>query len=145
MHFLPPADLVKVFRAAYASKKPTARRNHLAMLTAFYTGSRISQWLAIRGEDIIQRDGKWVILIQPAKGGKSAIRSLHIDADPALDMSPLIELAQVRKRALLFDSLRRQSFNDALDEYCEAAGVHSSFAHSHMFRHSATPLNASEP
>jgi site-specific recombinase XerD len=55
-------------------------------------------------------------------------------------MSPLIEMAKNRPTALLFTDrglLTRQYFNKALKRYCVAAGIHTDFGHSHVFRHSA--------
>lgn len=137
MHFLEPSDLAKVFRAAYAANTPKSRLHHLAMLTHFYSGTRVSQLLALTGGDVFQRDGQWVIMLPAAKHGKTAIRSLHMSDDPALDMSPLIALADTRKLSLLFGGLSRWYFNEVLEKYFTDAGIPRAFAHSHVFRHSA--------
>lgn len=133
MQYLPKPDLAKIFRAAHAANKT----HHLAVLCGFFTGARISQVLAIRGEDIFQRDGKWVVKIRAAKRGNVVTHALHIDSDPAFDMTPLIELAQKRGLSLIFGGLSRQYFNKCLKSYANAAGIHSDYAHSHVFRHSA--------
>ena len=137
MQYLPKQDLAKVFRAAYEAKTPKSHLHHMAMLVMFFTGTRVSQMLDVRGEDIFERDGKFVIMIRPAKRGKAIIHSLHLDADPAFDMSPLIVLAQTKGLSCLFGGLSRQYFNETLEKYFSAAGIHSMFAHSHVFRHSA--------
>jgi integrase len=136
MKYLAEQDLAKVFRAAHATNPV----HHLAMLVGFFTGARISQVLNVRGEDIFESDGKWVVLIRAAKRGDEGTYSLHIDADPAFDMTPLIELSKTKGRSRIFGGLSRQYFNLRLKDYSEAAGVHSSYAHSHVFRHSAAMI-----
>ena len=133
MQYLPKPELAKIFRTTYAMN----RTHHLAMLIGFFTGARISQILRVCGEDIFQRDGKWVIMIRAAKRGEMVIHSLHVDEDPAFDMSPLIALAKTKGRSLVFGGLTRQYFNKCFKPYAEAAGIHTMFAHSHVLRHSA--------
>jgi integrase len=133
MQYLAKQDLAKLFRTAHAANKI----HHLAMLLGFFTGARISQVLNVRGEDIFEREGKWVIMIRAAKRGNVVTHSLHIDADPAFDMTPLVALAATKGQSRIFGGLSRQYFNLKLKEYAEAAGIHSSYAHSHVFRHSA--------
>lgn len=140
MQYLAKQDLAKIFRAAHEAGNPTSQRDHMAMLVGFFTGARISQVLNVRGEDIFERDGKWVIMIRAAKRGNVVTHSLHIDADPAFDMSPLIELAKTKGQSLIFGGLYRSNFNGALKRYAEAAGLHSTYAHSHIFRHSAAMI-----
>jgi integrase len=133
MNYLAKQDLAKLFRAAHSANKV----HHLAMLVGFFTGARISQVLNVRGEDIFQRDGKFVVKIRAAKRGNAITHSLHVDADPAFDMTPLIELAKTKGLARIFGGLSRQYFNLRLKDYAVAAGIHSDYAHSHVFRHSA--------
>lgn len=137
MHYLPKADLAKLIRAAYDENTQASRRDQMVMLVQFFTGARISQASNLRGEDIFEREDKWVIMIRAAKRGNAGIHSLHVDTDPAFDMTPLIELSKIRKQSLIFDGLQRSNFNVALKHYAEIIGIHSMFAHSHMFRHSA--------
>ena len=133
MNYLPKNDLAKLFRAAYAAN----RTHHLAMLIGFFTGARISQVLNVRGEDIFERDGKYVIKIRAAKRGNVVTHALHVDNDPAFDMTPLIELAKIKGQSRILGGLSRQYFNLRLKVYALAAGIHSDYAHSHIFRHSA--------
>ncbi len=134
MQYLEAKDLAKLFRAAHVQNKT----HHLAMLVGFFTGARISQVLRLRGEDIFEVNGKTVIKIHAAKRGFERLHNLHFDADPAFDMSPLIAMAKRKPTALLFGGLSRQYLNKCLQEkYCPAAGIHSDFGHSHVFRHSA--------
>jgi len=55
-------------------------------------------------------------------------------------MTPLIALAKTKGRSRIFGGLSRQYFNLRLKDYSETAGVHSSYAHSHVFRHSAAMI-----
>ncbi len=137
MHYLEPGDIAKVLRVAHKSTRPSAHRQHMAMLTMYFTGTRVSQMLAIRGEDIFERDGRYVVMLRAAKRGNVVTHALHIDEDPAFDMRPIIELAKVKRQSLLFSGLSRQYFNEILSEYMTEAGLHSMYAHSHVFRSSA--------
>jgi integrase len=132
MQYLQKSEVAKLFRAAHAANKT----HHLAMLCEFFLGTRISQVLSICGEDVFQQDGRWVVLIRAAKRGNQAVRAIHIDSDPAFDMTPIIELAKTKGRSLLFGGLTRQYVNLCMKRYAEIAGIHSSFAHSHVLRHS---------
>ena len=98
MQYLDKKDLAKLFRVAHAENKI----HHLAMLVGFFTGARISQVLNVRGEDIFEREGKYVILIRAAKRGNQVTHSLHIDSDAAFDMSPLIALAATKGQSRIF-------------------------------------------
>lgn len=137
MQYFTPSETAKLLRVAHKATTPKGQRQHLAMMVMAFTGTRISQMLALKGEDILEKDGRWVILLPAAKRGNAVIRTLRIDTDPAFDMSPLIELSKTRRQSLLFESLSRQYFNEVMAKYCDEAGLHSSYAHSHVFRHSA--------
>lgn len=132
MQYLAKSEVAKLFRAAHDANKS----HHMAMLCEFFLGTRISQVLNICGEDVFQQDGRWVVLIRAAKRGNQAVRALHVDDDPAFDMTPLIALAKTKGRSLIFGGLTRQYINLCMKRYAEAAGIHSSFAHSHVLRHS---------
>lgn len=132
MQYLGKQDLSKLFRVMHTANK----LHHLAALTQFFTGTRVSQLLDIRGEDVFEKDGKYVVLIRAAKRGNVVIQSLHVDEDAAFDMRPLIDLAKVKGRSRVFGALSRQYYNLCLKKYAEAAGINTIFAHSHIFRHS---------
>jgi integrase len=136
MQYLPKSELAKLFRAAYEAKTPKSSIHHMCMLAGFFTGGRISQLLNIRGEDVFQRDGEWTIMLRAAKRGNIAYRSLHVDEDAAFDMTPLIKIAQTKGPSCVFENLTRQYLNVKLKEYALAAGINTTFAHSHIFRHS---------
>jgi integrase len=132
MVYLEKQDLAKLFRTIHATNKT----HHLISLVCFFAGARISQALNVRGEDIFQREGRWVIKIRGAKRGNAVIHPLHIEDDPAFNMLPLTELAAIRGTSLLFGSTSRQYFNLCLKKYCAKAGIHTDAGHSHIFRHS---------
>lgn len=137
MHYLEPTDISKVFRVAHRANTLKSRRQHMAMLTMYFTGTRVSQMLAIRGEDIFERDGRYVVMLRAAKRGNVVTHALHVDDDPAFDMRPLVEIAKVKRKSLVFDGLTRQYFNEVLAGYMTEAGLHSMYGHSHVFRSSA--------
>lgn len=134
--YLQNKDLSKIFRVAFAEN----RQHHLAMLTCFWTGARISQVLALRGCDVVEVEGKFRIKVHRAKRGKDVFPELHKDTAPEFDMTPLIELARQRGTNKLFGGLSRQYFDVAIKRYGKAAGVHSDFCHSHVFRHSVAMM-----
>jgi len=132
MQYLESNELARLFRVMYAENKT----HHMAALVAFWTGARVQQVLTLEGQDIFESKGKIVIKIHALKRGSERLHTLHIDADPAFDMSPLIALAAARPRARLFGGLTRQYLNLKLKDYCAAAGLHTDFGHMHVFRHS---------
>ena len=132
MHYLETKDLAKLFRVMYRANKT----HHMAALVGFFTGARVSQVLRLRGEDIFEANGKTVIKIHAAKRGNARLHTLHKDADPAFDMSPLLEIAKQKPLARIFGGLSRQYLNLCLKEYCADAGIHTDFGHMHVFRHS---------
>ena len=136
MMYLGKSDLAKLFRSAYEATNPKSRIHHLAMLTQFWTGTRVSQLLDIRGEDVFQKDGRWVIMIRGAKRGNIVTQTVHVDAEAAFDMTPIIALAKTKGQSRIFGALSRQYYNGVLKKCAEKAGIHSVFAHSHIFRHS---------
>ena len=132
MYYLENKDLGKLFAVMYEKN----RTHHLVALTQFFCGGRISQVLALQGQDIFDVNGRTVVKIHSAKQGFDRIHNLHTDTRPEFDMSPLIALAKVRPLARLFGGTTRQFFNLSLKRYCAEAGLHTDFGHSHMFRHS---------
>ena len=133
MFYLNPKDIGKLFRVMHSAN----RMDHLAGLVAYFTGARISQVLNVRGEDIFELDGKYVIKIRPAKRGLSVTHNLHTDVDPAFDMSPLIAIAKIKGQSLIFGGLHTSNLNVRLKRYGLKAGIHSDYLHTHLWRHSA--------
>lgn len=132
MEYLNHDELARLFRVIHEENKT----HHMACLVAFWTGARVSQVLQLRGQDIFESKGKLVIKIHAAKRGNVRLHTLHVDSDPAFDLSPLIELAKRRPVALLFAGLSRQYLNLCLKTYCAKAGIHTDAGHMHVFRHS---------
>lgn len=132
MQYLDRPRLAKLFRVMYSANKT----HHLAALTAFWTGARVSQVLRLQGQDIFESNGKIVVKIHAAKRGNERLHTLHVDSDPAFDMSPLIDLAAKRPLARLFGGTSRQYINLCLKRYCAEAGIHTDCGHMHVFRHS---------
>jgi integrase len=133
MNYLGKKDLAKIFRVAFDAN----RNHHLAMLTAFWAGPRISQVLSLVGRDVFQDNGIWKIKISKLKGGKDTYPEIHIDEQPEFDQTPLIALAGLRgPTALLFGGLSRQYLDLSIKRYGAAAGLHPDYCHMHVFRHS---------
>lgn len=139
MEYLETKDLGKLLRTMYAASlsSDAAKADHLIALLGYFTGARISQILSLNGEDITTVNDRIVVKIHARKRGDSDFKDLHFDADPAFDLSPLLALAAQRGTSLLFGKSHRPNFNARLKKYCVAAGLHSDFGHSHVFRHSA--------
>jgi len=132
MKYLTRIEMAKLMKVAYAEN----RTHHLAMLTCFWTGARVSQALALRGCDVFESAGVVKIKVYRAKRGADSFPQLHIDDAPEFDMSPLVELAKQRGTSRLFGSLSRQYFDLIIKRYGKLAGLHKDFCHSHVFRHS---------
>jgi integrase len=139
MEYLELTDLTKLIRTIFEASKTSeaAKADHLIALLGFTTGARISQILALRGEDITTVNGKLAVKIHARKRGDDDFKDLRFDSDPAFDLSPLVALAAKRPTSLLFGQSARSNFNFRLKKYCAAAGLHSDFGHSHVLRHSA--------
>jgi integrase len=133
MQYLTPTDLAKLLRVIRA-ENPT---HHLIAATQFFTGARIQQVLNLKGEDIIEVNGRMSVKIHAAKRGLERFHPIHFDSRPEFDMSPLLEKSK-QPFALIFGGATARYFNRCLREkYCPLAGLHSDFGHSHVFRHSA--------
>lgn len=137
MQYLNPTDLAKLFRAIYALNET----HHQIALTQFYTGARIEQVLRLKGEDVFEVNGRMSVKVPALKRGLERFHPLHFDSRPEFDMSPMVQLANQRRPSLLFGTSDYRHFNRCLaKKYCPAAGIHSDFGHSHVFRHSAAMI-----
>jgi len=136
VQYLESNELARLFRVMYAENKT----HHMAALTCFFSGARISQVLRLQGQDIFEANGRMVIKIHAAKRGFERLHPLHFDVQPEFDMSPLILLAQTRRLSRLWGGLSRQFFNLSLKRYCALAGIHQDAGHSHIFRHSISMI-----
>ena len=136
MQYLEQSDLSKLFRVMYAGNKT----HHQIALMCFFSGARISQVLRLQGQDIFEHNGKPVVQISAAKRGFDRLHNLHIDDRPEFDMSPIIGIAKMRPLARLYGGTTRQYFNLLLKRACVEAGIHTSFGHSHCWRHSSAMI-----
>lgn len=134
LEYLEPKDLARVFRAFHETEN---QRHHMVALTCFFTSARISQVLALRGIDIFELGGKFVVKIGSAKRGHNGTYELYVHPDPAFDMSPLVEMAKRAGSSRIFGGLDRRYFDRVIKRCSERAGIHESYAHAHMLRHSA--------
>lgn len=132
MQYLETNEISRLFRVMYTAN----RTHHAAALVAFWTGARVSQVLRLQGQDIFEAGGRTVVKIHAAKRGNARLHPIHVDSDPAFDMSPLVKLAKTRPLARLFGGTSRQYINACLKRYCAEAGIHTDFGHMHVFRHS---------
>jgi|SRR5690348_6418017 len=138
MHYLELIDLAKLFRALHSSRSLNREEHHMAALSCFFTGARISQVLALRGTDLVRLNDAPKLMIRGIKGGMDGLRDIHVDAEQSeFDMSPVISMAARRGGNRLFGGLDRFYFNDVLKRAGAAAGLPDTFMHSHVFRHSA--------
>lgn len=130
--YLEKKDLAKIFKIAYEEN----RTHHLALISLYYTGTRISQLLSLHGADVFKAGDIWKVRIKAAKGGKTVVRDLHIESDPVFDMTPLIALAEQKGTNRLFGALTRQYLDLMLKRYGQMAGIHEDYLHAHVLRHS---------
>jgi integrase len=125
------------------------REAHLALLTMYATGARISQIVGdrhakkpitgLKGIDIIPNPetGGYRIRIFKAKRGQTRTFNVLVSPNPALDMRDLIELAKQRGTAALFGGLTRHYMHSLIKKFAAIAGLHSDMVHCHTVRHSS--------
>jgi integrase len=135
MYHLERQEIKRLFEVAYNKN----RLHHLAFVTAFFHGARVSELLKIVGADI--QDGQLSItrLKGAGKKGKkrhkTTLQPIHADADPLFDESPLIAIAAANPKGRLFPFCR-QRMDQVIKEYGEIAGLHRDKLHMHVLRHS---------
>jgi site-specific recombinase XerD len=112
--------------------------HHLALLTMYATGTRVSQCLKLTGFDVIPDHvaGGHSIRMPKAKRGFSRSFPVIASTDPLTDMTPLVDLAKSRSSCLLFGGLDRHYLHRCLKKYAQLAGLHSDMVHCHTLRHS---------
>src|SRR5258708_5124579 len=106
MEYLQQVEINALLKASFEYGNKEA---HLALLTMYATGTRVSQALALKGIDVIPdptTDG-YKIRIGSAKRGRTRSFRVLVSPNPALDMTALIELAKVRAMNALFGALDR--------------------------------------
>jgi integrase len=125
------------------------REAHLALLTMYATGARISQIVGdrhakkpitgLKGIDIIPNPetGGYRIRIFKTKRGQTRTFNVLVSPNPVLDMRDLVELAKQRGTAALFGGLTRHYMHSLIKKFAAIAGLHSDMVHCHTVRHSA--------
>jgi integrase/recombinase XerD len=136
MEYLQKPEVVALLKTSHEYGN---REAHLALLTMYATGSRVSQVLALKGLDIIpdHSTGGYRIRIGAAKRGRSRTYRVLVSPNPALDMRDLVALAQQRGASMLFGGLTRHYLHVLLKKWARAAGLHEAMIHCHTIRHSA--------
>jgi integrase len=152
MEYLQHAEIKALLKVSLAYGN---REAHLALLTMYATGSRISQIVGdrhakgkdgqpkviegLKGVDIIPdtETGGHRIRILKAKRGKTRTFRVLVSPDPALDMRDLVTLAQERGTAALFGGLTRHYMHTLIKKFSKMAGLHPDMVHAHTVRHSA--------
>jgi integrase len=124
------------------------REVHLALLTMYATGARVSQVVGdayakkpivgLKGIDVIpdHETGGHRIRILKAKRGKTRTFKVLVSPNPVLDMRDLVTLAQQRGTAALFGGLTRHYLHTLIKKFAKMAGLHEGMVHCHNLRHS---------
>jgi integrase len=115
------------------------REAHLALLTMYATGTRVSQCLSLKGIDVISdpQTGGYKVRIPQAKRGKTRSFRVLVSPNPALDMRELVEMAKQRGTNALFGGLTRHYLHVLIKKFAKVAGLHEGMVHCHTVRHSA--------
>lgn len=135
MYHLEKSELKRLFQVAYGRN----RLHHLALVTAFFHGCRVSELLKIVGSDIQDSQLSITRLKGAGKKGKkrhkTTLQRIHSDPNPLFDETPLIAIAAAHPKDRLFPFCR-QRMDQVIKEYGEIAGLHRDKCHMHVLRHS---------
>jgi integrase/recombinase XerD len=136
MEFLQKPEVIALLKASFDYGN---REAHLALLTMYATGARVSQVIALKGCDIIPdpSTGGHRIRIGAAKRGRTRTFRVLVSPNPALDMRDLVALAHQRGTSMLFGGLTRHYLHVLIKKFAKAAGLHEGMVHCHTIRHSA--------
>src|SRR5258708_36243511 len=136
MEFLQKPEVVALLKTSFEYGN---REAHLALLTMYATGSRVSQVIALKGCDIIPdpSTGGHRIRIGASKRGRTRTFRVLVSPDPALDMRDLVTLAQQRGTSMLFGGLTRHYLHTLIKSFAQIAGLHADMVHCHTIRHSS--------
>jgi type 1 fimbriae regulatory protein FimB len=129
MHYLSKDELRRLFKVAYDKD----RKFHLALLTMFCHGMRVSELTNLRGSDVMVAEG--LVIVRRLKGSEETIQPIRHDTDVLFDESPLITLAQERRSLRLFE-ISRQHVDRLFKQYGALAGLHIDKCHAHALKHS---------
>ena len=137
MEFLQKPEVVALLKTSFEYGN---REAHLALLTMYATGARVSQVIALKGCDIIpdHSTGGHRIRIGAAKRGRTRTFRVLVSPNPALDMRDLVALAHQRGgTSMLFGGLTRHYLHVLIKKWARSAGLHEGMVHCHTIRHSA--------
>src|SRR5258708_7727209 len=146
MEYLQHPEILALLKASYEYGN---REAHLALLTMYATGARISQIVGdrhakrpiegLKGVDIIRdaETGGHRIRILAAKRGKTRTFRVLCSPNPVLDMRDLVDLAKQRGTSYLFGGLTRYYMHALMKRFAASAGLHVDMIHCHVIRHSA--------
>jgi integrase len=134
MEYLHESEINALLRVAYEHN----REHHLALLLMYATGTRVSQALRLRGNDVYSDPvtGDHRIRLPRAKRGTSRSYKIIKSYDPIRDLTPIIDLAKRRSTSLLFGGLTRHYLHLVIKKYAKLAGLHEEMVHCHTVRHS---------
>jgi len=128
MEYLTRSELSRLFSVA-------RKENELhwqMMVTAFYFGLRVSEVIAILGEDV--QDNQLTV-----RRLKNSIRTLQpiptTNGNPEFALR-LVTLANTAGPRSKIFPLSRQRCDQFMKRYCRLAGIHRRKAHFHAFKHS---------
>lgn len=138
MYHLDKPELKRLLQVAYEHNK----HHHLALLTGFWQGLRVSELLGIRWCDI--SDGQ--IAIRRLKGAgkpgktrhKTTVHELHTDSDPVFSQE-VLGYDAMHTTDLVFPWCR-QRMDQIIKHYGKLAGLHPKKCHMHVLRHSLAVL-----
>ncbi len=143
MEYLQHPEVLTLLKVSYAYGN---REAHLALLTIYATGSRVSQIVGdryasvsgLKGIDVIPdpETGGHRIRVLAAKRGKTRTYKVLVSPNPVLDMRDLVTLAQQRCTSLLFGGLTRHYLHTLIKRFAKEAGLHPEMVHCHTLRHS---------
>ncbi len=127
MEFLQKPEVIALLKASFDYGN---REAHLALLTMYATGARVSQVIALKGCDIIPdpSTGGYRIRIGAAKRGRTRTFRVLVSPNPALDMRDLVALAHQRGTSMLFGGLTRHYLHVLIKKFAKTAGLHERYA-----------------
>src|SRR5277367_3056665 len=104
MEYLQKPEINALLKASHGYGNKEA---HLALLTMYATGTRVSQALKLKGIDVMPDTvtAGHKVRIPQAKRGKTRSFRILVSPNPFLDMRELIDLAEVRGANALFGGL----------------------------------------
>jgi integrase len=134
MEYLRETEINALLGIAYEHN----REHHLALLVMYATGTRVSQALRLRGNDVYADpvSGENSIRLPRAKRGTSRSYKIVKSSDPIRDLTQIIDFAKRRGASKLFGGLTRHYLHVVIKKYAKLAGLHEEMVHCHTVRHS---------